>query len=550
MKRKEPNQNNKNDSKVMECENPKKIQREDPIQKEQKYDRQLRLWGNDGQYSLEHANICIINATATATETLKCLVLPGISKFYIVDNCVVSGNDLSNNFFVDPSSAGKPRAQVACELLQELNPDSHGRWIKEKAVCLLDNDPEFFSSFTAVICSRVSENDLLRLSHHLWEHDIPLIIADSVGMFGYLRLVLKEHAIVKAHPDNTLADLRLDQPFPELVDYFNSMDLDKMDYLEHSHTPYLTILYKALELWQQQTGLKWPKNYKEKCQIKELIKSMVLKNEEGVPLQEENFEEALTNVNNGFSNTHIPSEIADLFENPMANHPLKSKKNSKFWILVRALKEFSSQNGVLPLRGSLPDMVSDTKRYIELQNIYKNKAEGDVQRVEELVQESLVDLQLPEDYISKDEIQTFCRNSAFLQVQFGFPYHDEIRQDLAEHKIEMTLENYKDKGSDVYFCFRGLHAFLDKSDAAPIKSFFLPTVEKAMKSCGMGEFENPWGIIYEMLRGNLAEFHAMASVMGGIAAQEVIKIVTGQFVPVDNTLIVNNVESQTISMKL
>ena len=71
MKRKEPNQNNQNNSEVMECENPKKIQRQDPIQKEQKYDRQLRLWGNDGQYALEHANICVINATATATETLK-----------------------------------------------------------------------------------------------------------------------------------------------------------------------------------------------------------------------------------------------------------------------------------------------------------------------------------------------------------------------------------------------------------------------------------------------------------------------------------------------
>ena len=547
MKRKEPN--SINNSQVMECENPKKIQRQDPIQKEQKYDRQLRLWGNDGQYSLEHANICVINATATATETLKCLVLPGVSKFYIVDDCLVTSEDLSNNFFVEPLSVGKPRAQVTCELLQELNPDSHGRWIKDKAISLLDNDPEFFSNFTAVVCSRVSEHDLLKLSHHLWEHHIPLLIADSVGMFGYLRIVVKEHVIIKAHPDNTLPDLRLDQPFPELVEYCNSMDLGVMDNLEHSHTPYLIILYKALELWQQQTGLKWPSNYKEKCQIKEIVKSLNLKNADGVPLPEENFEEALTNVNNVFSPTRIPSVVTDLFKNPMANHPLKSKKNPKFWILVRSLKEFANQHNVLPLRGSLPDMFSDSKRYIELQNIYKNKAESDIQRVEELVQEALLDMQLPKEFISKEEIQTFCRNSAFLQIQCGFPYHDEIRQSLAEHKILETLVNHKDNGSDLYLCFRGLHAFLDKSDAQE-KSYFASTVEEVMKSCGADEFEVPMKFIEEMLRGNIAEFHVMAAVMGGIVAQEVIKILTGQFLPVDNTLIVNNVESQTISMKL
>ena len=90
MKRKESTTDNHqlNNNKNMECddnlENPKKkIQKQDPIQKEQKYDRQLRLWGNDGQKALENASVCLINATATATETLKCLVLPGVAKFYI-----------------------------------------------------------------------------------------------------------------------------------------------------------------------------------------------------------------------------------------------------------------------------------------------------------------------------------------------------------------------------------------------------------------------------------------------------------------------------------
>ena len=43
-----------------------------------KYDRQLRLWGSGGQKALMEANILLVNAGATGTETLKNLVLPGM----------------------------------------------------------------------------------------------------------------------------------------------------------------------------------------------------------------------------------------------------------------------------------------------------------------------------------------------------------------------------------------------------------------------------------------------------------------------------------------
>jgi molybdopterin/thiamine biosynthesis adenylyltransferase len=48
-----------------------------PTAKEIKYDRQLRLWSSNGQEALESARLCLINATATGTEILKNLVLPG-----------------------------------------------------------------------------------------------------------------------------------------------------------------------------------------------------------------------------------------------------------------------------------------------------------------------------------------------------------------------------------------------------------------------------------------------------------------------------------------
>ncbi len=42
-----------------------------------RYDRQLRLWGEEGQELVESAHLALLNATGTGTETLKNLVLPG-----------------------------------------------------------------------------------------------------------------------------------------------------------------------------------------------------------------------------------------------------------------------------------------------------------------------------------------------------------------------------------------------------------------------------------------------------------------------------------------
>ena len=54
-----------------------------------KYDRQLRVWGANGQQALMMSSILLINADAAGTETLKNLVLPGVGQFTILDNKVI-----------------------------------------------------------------------------------------------------------------------------------------------------------------------------------------------------------------------------------------------------------------------------------------------------------------------------------------------------------------------------------------------------------------------------------------------------------------------------
>ena len=49
--------------------------------------------------------------------------------------------------------------------------------------------------------------------------------------------------------------------------------------------------------------------------------------------------------------------------------------------------------------------------------------------------------------------------------------------------------------------------------------------------------------VEEMVRFGAAEMHVMGAIMGGIAAQEAIKFITRQFVPVPGTLIYNAMAS-------
>jgi amyloid beta precursor protein binding protein 1 len=94
-----------------------------------KYDRQIRLWGGHGQRMLSNSSVLLLNATGAGTETLKNLILPAVGHFTVVDHENVSERDCGNNFFVTVESIGQPRAQVTAELLKELNPDVRGDFV-------------------------------------------------------------------------------------------------------------------------------------------------------------------------------------------------------------------------------------------------------------------------------------------------------------------------------------------------------------------------------------------------------------------------------------
>ncbi|NXL71984.1 ULA1 enzyme, partial [Leptocoma aspasia] len=525
---------------------------------------QHRLWGDHGQEALESAHVCMINATATGTEILKNLVLPGIGSFTIVDGNQVSGEDVGNktdtlcklHFIL--IALKQNRAQSAMELLQELNSDVSGNFVEESPEKLLDNDPSFFNRFNLVVATQLPESTLLRLAEVLWNSKIPLLVCRTYGLVGYMRVVIKEHTVVESHPDNMLEDLRLDKPFPELTEHVQDYDLEHMDKKDHSHTPWIVIVAKYLTKWFNEKSEQLPKSYKEKEAFKELIRQGILKNENGTLEDEENFEEAIKNVNTALNRTEIPRDIEELFNDECC---LKlTEQSSSFWVLVRALKEFVANEGQgsLPVRGNIPDMMADSSKFIKLQNVYREKAKKDIAAVGNHAAKLLQSLGKVSANYSHSSNGIKCLNAAFLRVVRCRPLAEEHSPSSCRRDAIISHMDNPDSEIVLYLMLRAVDRFYKQHGRYPgVYNYQVEDDIGKLKSCLTG-FLQEHGLsvvvkddyVHEFCRYGAAEPHAVAAFMGGAAAQEVIKVITGQFVIFNNTFIYSGMSQTSATFQL
>eukprot|EP00039_Didymoeca_costata_P019594 m.338180 g.338180 ORF g.338180 m.338180 type:complete len:531 (+) comp18331_c0_seq1:109-1701(+) len=521
-----------------------------PHAKAQRYDRQLRLWGDHGQRALGEAKICCINAGPVGSDTLKNLVLPGIGSFTILDENDVTEADLGNNFFVDESQLGHPRAEVVADLLKEMNNDVLGHGIKENVHTMMATNPSFFKDFDVVIATQMDQSHLLELATYLWKAKIPLLVVRAYGMLGYMRLVIPEHTVVESHPEDPNSDLRLLKPFPSLKEFCDTFDLKSMPFTKHREVPFAVVLYCLIQEWRETHDGNAPRNFDEKRAFKEFVKAAVRKNEDGINEDEENFDEALKAVNTALNHPEIPDEVKEILESSAE----LDDKSSKFWIMVKALSAFVKEHGVLPVRGSIPDMMSDSDTFIKLQKIYLEKARQDILTLKETVTETLSSLSLPATHISDFELTTFCKNAAFLR-KIGTRSLDEEYKSFNEEELGYMLE---DPDSDIHW-----YVLLRAADKFKIAHGHFPGIYDdnidadipRLKDCVSSLFED-WGLqsatkdecIHEMCRFGASEIHTVASFLGGVGAQEVIKLITRQYVPFNNTYLVNMMTGEAVTM--
>ncbi|BGP19641.1 hypothetical protein JCM10213_000099 [Rhodosporidiobolus nylandii] len=529
----------------------------------QRYDRQLRLWASSGQTALENARVLVVGGNGTATQTLKNLVLPGIGHFTLVSPVTsTSASDLGTNFFLSPTSLNAPLAPSAVSHLLELNSDVSGNALVASPS---DITEEQVGEHSLVILVDVEPpSEVTRIAEAAWRKRVPLLKVQSVGFFGTVRSQVEELCIVETHPES-LVDLRVHAPFPALLEYAHSFDYAKMDSAEHGHVPAVVILVKALEEWKASHAGTSPTGTADR---RAFVDSVLAQKRQS---DEENFDEAVTLFRRAGTKANVPPEVEALFKDGECENV--SAASSNFWLLLHSLRSFvrspSNPSGLLPLSGALPDMKAHSSTYVALQNLYKQKAREDRDEVRRLLNELCGRLGVEKGRISDEELESFVKHAAWVRVVRGRRIAEEEKECALKGKLGALLsaasfQTPPDISLHIYASLRAADAFhathsrypgilppggddasdLEK-DAVELEGLARGLVKewKGDEDWSMYgvEEEGVWEKLGEVCREIVrapptTTLPQTSALLGGIVAQEAIKLVTKQYVPLGTSL--------------
>ncbi|KAL8873090.1 MAG: hypothetical protein Q9174_001378, partial [Haloplaca sp. 1 TL-2023] len=416
--------------------------------------------------------------------------------------------------------------------------------------------------------------DLRLVCQFATEKSIPLFYIHSVGLYSHFSVQLPDaFPIVDTHPDPaSTQDLRLLEPWPELTAFMEAktVDLDALSDHDHGHVPYLLLLLRFLEDWKKLHGGEPPKDYKEKKEFKSLIESKARTgNAEG---GEENFDEAAASVLKSLNKPSIPSGLKAIFDELETRSVYPDAAN--FWLIALAIMMFHVSFKCLPLSGGLPDMKAQSHDYIQLQNLYKTKARQDIDEVTKRIRANEEILKKPVP-VAPQEIEAFCKGAAFVKLIKGQDLLVTVK--TVDHNrispmAQMLQDAYSYSLLPVYIAFLAYDAMYEEynstfttESSTPLEGEepsleFLSSKAEAIISdvlaassggeAGDSDFrletmKRVEPVLQELIRADGAELHNISALTGGMVAQEVIKVITKQYIPIDNTCVFDGIASKT-----
>lgn len=118
------------------------------------YDRQIRLWGLEGQSRLQKSRVLLLGINASAVEVAKNLVLAGVGSLTLQSHQLANEKSLGYNFFIEPSQVGQNAAEASKIAVQRLNPKV-AVTVETRTISELND--EFISEFDVVILNQCYE---------------------------------------------------------------------------------------------------------------------------------------------------------------------------------------------------------------------------------------------------------------------------------------------------------------------------------------------------------------------------------------------------------
>jgi len=414
-----------------------------------------------------------------------------------------------------------------------------------------------------------------KLAKFAFEHHIHLFIIRSYGFLGYIRIALPELRIYENH-NPEFKDLRLNDPFPEFLHFAENFDIDvnvKEEHksltapervAKHSDIPWLILAPLLRKRFKEQH----PNEELNEETFQHFVKTCRLNHPDDPKKKadEENYDELAANswlVAKYEDYYDLPSNVTDVFDDEKIN---VTEKSDKFWILSAALKAFVAKEGEnkhLPLTGSLPDMHGSTPNYLALQTIYKDKSAKDFKAFRSHVEEVLKKIGKDSKFITEEELERFYKNTRFIEVQRYSSLEQEKswNADSLSGVLASTAWDNNAKNVVWYLLFRAVDSFFEKHGRYPgnTDSTYEQDIKAVQelahslaKESGLdfaSTFSNLNDYAHEMTRYGGGELHNVASIVGGTTAQEVIKVVTGQWVALNNTWIFSGYDSSSLQFQ-
>ena len=224
-------------------------------------------------------------------------------------------------------------------------------------------------------------------------------------------------------------------------------------------------------------------------------------------------------------------------------------------------------------------MKAQSADYIRLQNIYKAKARKDVAEIIDTIRS--IEKDLGRTPVQEKEIEAFCKGAAFVKLIHGRPLRIAGEAEQKPNK-EYFMRQWDEVAK--FMCQELQNeesllpisiAFSSHDWAASISSLpvgkgpdtegrsqytvmedyyheLLARIKKSAQSdldteVTLGKLKNA---VDELYRARGAELHNVSALTGGMVAQEVIKAITRQYVPIDNTCVFDGVTSRTAVFRL
>jgi amyloid beta precursor protein binding protein 1 len=198
-------------------------------------------------------------------------------------------------------------------------------------------------------------------------------------------------------------------------------------------------------------------------------------------------------------------------------------------------------------------MKAKSADYVKLQNIYKAKARKDMEEVIASVRvlETKSKKSTP---VPDTEVEAFCKNASHVKVVRGTPLPDisqwpisrpDTKPGQSSSSIHHMLEKCKDDPDSLLPLWFALQLSRTSEFAWTLRAStdtLAPHTPADVDSLATHPLLSDH--LAEIARCAGSELHNISSFTGGMVAQEAIKVITRQYVPVDNTCVFDGIRAK------